>query len=700
MSRKMLILTLLILFVPCVSRAQVLLPQVWRSYLEQLAEDEEDEMVEELQEVFEKYSDNRLNINDTVSCLREFPFIDEFQRDCLKAYIGEFGPLLSLEELYMVNGFDSVAVELIRPLVVCGNIEEEVHLTLKEILSRGRSNLVLGVSGTFEQARGYRDSIYEGNNLRMMWRYYFKYKDRVQFQISGDKDPGESFGGGSHKKGFDFYGFSLMLNDVNFGNKKVGDCRLKRVIVGQYHLQFGQGLTLWSGYGSRNSLGASIWRYGQGIRPNGAFSEYGYLQGLASTVVLNSNWDLTLFYSYVHKAATLPRNADRDSSINWVQSIYNSGYFRTDTEMAKKSQLVEHLSGGHIDFHNDNLRVGMTGVITWYDKPIVPQKTVYNDNYFCGDWNSNFGLDLSYRHNRWLLFGEIAECINNATSSAEMNLSPAVLIGSEFEVNSLHKVSGQMRYYSPMYHSFHAVALGQSGSPQNEVGGTAYYHGRLPWGLVANISADLCYFPHMKYLVYAPSKGREFRASLSKPFVNVEGLSVSLRYRFKEKERNITPSTQVDGIYQLENIYRHQIQGDVEYSIGPLSLVSRLSYAGYHGDVTEATRGWLFYQDVVFHPKRIPLSVAARVALFDIDDYEARMYTVESDFVYQYNSAVYQNEGYRFYVVLRYDFSKYWNIGFKYGITAYTDKDTFGSGYEQIDASHRQQWRIQIRLKW
>jgi len=142
------------------------------------------------------------------------------------------------------------------------------------------------------------------------------------------------------------------------------------------------------------------------------------------------------------------------------------------------------------------------------------------------------------------------------------------------------------------------------------------------------------------------------------------------------------------------------VQGYIEYSIGDWLLVTRIGYAHYHGDETEADKGLLLYQDIQYRPRRIPLTVAARVAWFDVDDYEARLYTVESDFIYQYNSAVFQNEGYRCYLVVRYDITPHWNIGFKYGITSYSDRDSFGSGYDLIDANHRQQWRIQLRLKW
>ena len=68
--------------------------------------------------------------------------------------------------------------------------------------------------------------------------------------------------------------------------------------------------------------------------------------------------------------------------------------------------------------------------------------------------------------------------------------------------------------------------------------------------------------------------------------------------------------------------------------------------------------------------------------------------------LYQYNTSSFLNEGYRFYLLLRYDINKHWNIGIKYAITAYSDRDTFGSSYELIEGNHRQQWRVQMRLKW
>ena len=701
MTKKCWLALALMVLGPLWGMAQEVLPEVWQQYIELLTDEGEDEAVDELLELYELYAESPANLNDTADLLSAFPFVSDVQRERLRAYVRMSGRVLSIEELYAINGFDSTTVELLRPVVMATPCGELQTLTWRDLWTKGRSNMVMGTGGTMEKARGYKEDKYEGNDMRLMWRYRYKCGDRVQLQLSADKDPGEALFSGSQKQGFDFYGYSLLINDLGRwtrdGKQRQG-VYVKRLAVGQYHLQFGQGLTLWSGFGPRTTVGTGIGRYAQGIRPNGAFTEYGFLHGGAATVALGESWNTTLFLSYRDCDATLPRSAGSDA--DHVQSLYNSGYHRTETERNKKGQLGELLYGGRLEYRTGGLRVGMTGAVTRLDKAIIPLKNVYNDNYFSGDNNANVGVDFVYRASRLLWFGEAAVCANRALDTVAMNVSPAVLAGAEFFINNNHRVSVLLRYYSPTYHNLHANAAGQGSAPQNELGATICYQGRLPWGVEAALTGDMFFFPHAKYLVYAPSRGYDCRRVLSKASAWVKGLSCRVRYRFKTRGRNVTPSQMVDGAYLLEQTYRHQVLADVEYKTGPWRLVSRVGYAHYHGDVTEADRGLLFYQDVQYCPSALPLMVAARVALFDVDDYEARLYAAESDFIYQYSGALYQNEGCRVYLLLRYDITPNWNIGFKYGLTVYTDKETFGSSYEQIDANHRQQWRIQMRLKW
>lgn len=701
--RKAIVLLMLVALFAISAIGQETMPKIWLDYLEMLVDEGDDETVEELMEIYAEYSESPLNLNDTTGALERFPFIGQMQMAGLRAYVALYGPLTSIEELYAIRGYDSSTVELLRPITRVGQMETGKQPTWKQLLRQGRSNLVTGVSGTIEQARGYRDSIYEGNNMRVMWRYTFKCKERLQLQLSGDKDPGEALFAGSQKRGFDFYGYSLMVNDVlRYDSKtnKQHSVYAERIMIGQYHARFGQGLTLWTGYGWRTGYGANVCRYGQGIRPNGAFMEYGYLHGAAVTLAAAKHWALTVLYSNADRDATLPRGLSPDGEVDRVQSVYNSGYHRTQTEINKTGMLGETVTAGHVEYRNTNLRIGATGVAMLLDKPIVPATYVYNDNVFRGKENANAGVDFMWRHGRMLWFGEAAMCVNRASADSSINIAPAALAGWEFVINNSHRLAAQAHYYSPTHHNLHSSAMGQNSSPQNETGCGLYYQGHLPLGIEAHATADVYYFPHMKYLVYGPSHGKDCRIALSHPLGVVKGLTVGVRYRYKDKGRNITPSTQVDGKYLMEQTYRHQVYADIVYERSGWRFTTKAGYTDYSGDVTEGSRGLLLYQDIQYRGSRLPMTLAARIALFDVDDYEARMYATESDFIYQYSSAMYQNEGNRFYLLAKYDITPHWNIGVKYSITVYSDKDTFGSGYELIDGNRRQQWRVQMRLKW
>ncbi len=154
------IIALLLLLVPLAGKTQELMPYAWQSYLELLEEEGEDETAEELMELYETYREMPANVNDTLLLLRDFPFVSDLQRERLKAYVLLYGPLLSAEELYAINGFDSMTVELLRPLVTFKPIDTAQRATLKEILTHGHSNLVLGMGGTVEEARGYLSLIH------------------------------------------------------------------------------------------------------------------------------------------------------------------------------------------------------------------------------------------------------------------------------------------------------------------------------------------------------------------------------------------------------------------------------------------------------------------------------------------------------------------------------------------------------------
>lgn len=638
--------------------------------LEELLEpiEEGDEVVgEELWELLDYYREHPINLNDTNSReLLNLPFINEIQWESLRSYIALYGNLLSWKELRMINGFDSATCVLLRPMVCAVAVEHKYPITWNSLLHHGSSNLMMGVNGTIERARGYQEQIYEGSPFRMYGRYRYRYYDRIELQLSFDKDPGEALFSGSQKYGFDFYGYHLAINDVGI---------IQKLVVGQYQLQFGQGATLWTGFSPWGSMNTNVCRYAQGIRPASAFTEYGYLQGVAASVSVAPHLTFTPFYSYVNRDAT------------GTQSYYLSGYHRTATEIDKKNQFKEQLFGCNLQYRATHWHIGATAYGMLLDKALVPENYVYNQHAFRGDKNFNIGLDGAYHTGRMLFFGEVA-------------LSPgghfAGIAGTEYVVDGDNRVSIYYRNYSPEYQNMYAHAIGQQRNVQNERGFCLNAMVRLPWEVRAMLCADFFQYPWLKYGTYSPSRGSEYRIQLSRSFGN--NVAVEVRYRQKRSYRNTTLDDAVQ--YVVEQINRQQIQTDIRYEVGGWRMVTRIAYAWVGCEFHDAESGFLLYQDVGYQLPHFPLTLTARFALFDVSDYDARLYTVESDMAYNFGSQSFVDQGLRSYVVARYNINEDLCVGFKYAVTAYSNRETVGTGYEQIDGNRRQQWHFQLRWKF
>ena len=663
--------------------------RAWSSLLEQWAEQNEsetvpDDVVEQLQEFLE----NPININDTLSDeLSLLPFLTDFQRTVIRAYITQNGPMASPNELFLLNGFDSVTLQLLLPFVCTEPVDATKHLTLRQMLHDGRSNLRIGSKTVRPLSRAYNEDIYEGSPFRLYFRYKFSYGNRLSLQLSGDKDAGESFHNQSPIPGFDYYGYHLMFNDFGI---------VRRAIVGKYQLQFGQGATLWSGYAPWMTGSMPLWRYGQGIRPASAFCEYGYLRGAATTLRIIPSLELTLFYSHVRRDAT--ESSYGDDSILCFQSIYNSGYHRTENEISKEDRLTEQLFGGHLQYREGNLSLGATAFHTQLANPLIPVSYPYNIYAFSGQRLSNGGVDFTYRIRRLLLFGEAAVSADDSSTAVRRTsgLCPmAAVAGMQLHLNANNNISVAYRYGSPTYHNLHSNTIGQSSSTQNEEGVAFYFSTRLPFYILLQGSADFFRYPWMRYRVYSPSSGVEYRLLLSKELMRFTTLSC--QYRYKASQRNS------DGqLYSIEDIRRQQLQLSLDYDHNSWRLLSRAVFSLFDCDDHSSQHGLLLFQEATYRATRLsrPFSLGVRLALFNVSGYDARIYTYESDLMYEFAVPMLTGRGVRGYFIYRHELGPRLSVAFKYAVSYYPDSESIGSGYDLIASDRRHDIKVQMRYRF
>ncbi len=635
---------LLLLLLPVSTMAQQRVDIVWQEILEQWADQNETESVpDDLVEQLTLLSEQPLNINDTNNRdLYLLPFLTDYHIDAIRAYIEQNGPMATLAELHNINGFDSITIQLLYTFAVACPAENHHTTTLREMLHHGHSNMVIGTKTTLPRSRGYHDSSFLGDPFRLYARYLFKYRDRLAFQFAADKDAGEALLATPHSRiPLDYYSYYLMLNDFGI---------VKRLIAGKYHLQFGQGATLWSGFAPWMSGSMPIWRYGQGIRPASAFCEYSYLNGAAATLQLPAHLELTLFFSYVQRDATAGDTiAEDDVYITPYQSISQSGYHRTLTELEKKRQLSETIYGAHLQWQQQRFRVGATAYSTHLANPIVPADYVYNTFAFRGQNNFNTGIDATYRYRRLLLFGEAA--LSHNTPSSSYSILPFTAVtGMQLRLDANTNIAIAWHHGSPTYHNLHANTIGQSSSVQNESGIGFHLNSRLPGYIMLQGSADFFRYPWMRYRVYSPSSGADLRLILSKDIAPHTTLSV--HYRYKEAQRNGDAQR-----YYVEQTRRQQLHLNIDYQ--PSSqwrLLSRVALSRFNCEEHQMQDGFLVFQQIEYHSTTsYPFTLATRLSLFDISGYDARLYNYENDLQYESSVPMLTGQGIRLFLLYRHD---------------------------------------------
>ena len=128
-----------------------------------------------------------------------------------------------------------------------------------------------------------------------------------------------------------------------------------------------------------------------------------------------------------------------------------------------------------------------------------------------------------------------------------------------------------------------------------------------------------------------------------------------------------------------------------------IKLKTRLEHVFYKGD--EKENGFMLFQDVQYAPGAIPLNVSARVAWFNTDSYNSRIYAYENDLLYTFSIPAFFGKGFRTYVNLKYKISDNLEAWFKLANTIRNNAGTIGSGYNELPGNQKTEVKFQLRLK-
>ena len=595
-------------------------------------------------------------------------------------YIKNYGEFLSIYELPLVFGFTEQFVKLIEPFITITSSENR---TFRKPTPRVRHEIILRSQRVIEEQAGYSEkegTKYIGDPYKIYARYRVKQEGKFSAGITTEKDAGEYIFNDTLGTQLDFYSAHVNLENVGFA---------ERIIVGDYNMNFGQGLVLWTGFSSgKSSYTTDINRYATKITPYISAAENQFFRGVGTTLELGKKFNASIFFSHKKVDGNIEGVDSIISNKSIFSSFQTSGYHNTTSLLEDKDAVAENLFGINLESIFECGIIGLTGISHNFNAYFLKEEKPYNAVHFQGDGYRAGSIYYRFRKKKVVFFGENA--LNNSKDFALLN-------GVDYFIHPQLSLSVLHRYFEPGYFSLYSNSFSESGKPQNENGtylGIKFYPTTK---ITLNSYFDMYKFPWLRYQVDAPSGGRDFFAEIIYSISSNTKLSVRYKNECKSKNTSATSDSKT-AILTNETVNKMRVHFDYNPT-ECISLRSRVEFLNYSlGGENED--GILMYQDIHFHPVEKPFSVQLRFAFFNTEGYKSRICAYENDLLYTFNIPAYFNEGIRFYINLRYKLSKKISLYIKYAQSNFNGSETVGSGLNEIRGNKKSEMKAQLRLKF
>jgi len=637
---------LLIIFFPSIILSQtdsLSLQQSLEPLLEDVTIDNENESVLDM---IEYLSENPIQINTaSFNELMRIPFMD-FNSATLIVNYRNKSIITSFDQLKNIEGITIDLAEKISPYI---SFSANQLNSLSKKLTEDSGTLKLSFRtkeqlGIQENA-GTLTGKFAGSPWKIYNRLELDKEDKFNIGILTEKDPGEKYF-------YDFVTAHLQIKNWSF---------IKSLILGDYQIEFAEGLAIWSKYKISKNNNAVDFSAGSrtGVTPYLSSGEINYLRGTALTIAYFP-FSLTAFYSYRYLDASV------DSLTNQITSFNTTGLHRTISELNNKNKITEKIIGSVLEYSNSSSSIGILFFNSKFSaifnnaNPIYPKEK--NFNYL------SFGYSI---HLPGIFFhGENASNLKYIST----------LCNIEFLIDKNLSLLISYRNYPPEYWNNHSQGFGERSDAQNENG---FY-----FGLKYNTSFGIFNFYYDQYKLFVasqyyqlPSNNNEFLLSYSaKPFNDTQ---VDINYTITRKEY---PDI-IGNSYGLVLKTTHKFMIDLNYNFSKRIISkTRIEFVDVTPIGTDQDRGFLLYQDLHFNISK-KFSLDSRIIIFQTDTYNSRTYEYENDLAGTLSNPSLYGEGIRWYILLRYSKLYNFTLSLKYSELYQPFEKTLGSGYTEINGN-------------
>jgi hypothetical protein len=616
-----------------------------------------------------------LNINKaTIAEFEKLRLLSDAQIKAIIHHRTHYGKYMDLLELQT-----TLPLPLLRkilPFIMVDGDFDDFQIPVRDWFKLGKNDFCTRFERRLEPAKGYGQGNYLGDANRLYTRYRYAFGNRLSCGFTLEKDAGETF----RKRGFDFYSAHFQITDAH----KL----FKTIVLGDYSISLAQGLIHENGFAlNKSALVLNIEKDAPSLRFYSSANEANFLRGVATKLKIGQNTEGVIFASHRRRDGNVlnPFQVDSTDAETVLSALQFSGLHRTQTELDDKYSVGLTTIGGSVQHQFRRFSIGFNSVFNQFNGIIKPPDKPANLYAFNGKQLLNISTNYKMSKRNIHFLGETA--LSDNGGFATLN---GLLIG----LDKRFSISLLQRFFAKNYQSLNAQPFAESGRIQDESGiymGLTLKPNRY---FIADLYADLWQYQWVKVGIDNPSAGREFFGKITFKRKNTEGY-VQIKNKLKEEN-----TTRVDSIKanKLSAKTRTQIRLHLNQHINKnLELRNRVEWSIYDNQ-TDKSKGFAVYQDVIYKFEKYPLSITSRLAYFDTKDYNSAIYAYENDVSRSFTVLPYYFRGSRFYVNFSYPILKNGYLETRFARTYLTNKESFGSGLDEIKKNTRTDIKVQFRM--
>lgn len=641
-------------------------------------ERDDEALPEDLFEQLEAWLDDPLDLNRTSAhALAALPWLRPAQAEAIVRTRTTNGPFASVEEALDAADLPPQDRAYLRAFL-------RVRRPTADAATPWRLTLIQQATRRLDLGRGYDRSrsgtTYLGSPVRVMTRLQVSQRGRWQGRLTLNKHAGEPFAWDPARQ---FFGYTHMAGHVAWQPRH----RRTTVIVGDYQVALGQGVLLWRGLALGKGTAAvdGPARSSRGLAPYQGTDPNGHFRGLAGTVTVGPA-TLTAFASHTRRDAALDTLATPNGGTSVVlTSLPTSGRYRTTLERERRAMATLQTAGGAVEIGSPGRHVGLAGYAARFGHPVAGSDALYRRASFAGQ--QAHGLSL---------YGYYS--LSETTAGAELIRSHSGTVGGaawlRTTVGRLAEVLWHGRVF-PVGRSLFGNPIAEQSS--GAAGERGFYLGlqlqpHPAWTLAGY--ADVFAMTWPRFRADRPSTGLDVRARLTHQ--PRSWLRIYAQGRSRQREQN--GAVLHHDTRPLHPISRHEIRLHAQYAhSSTLRLATQVDHVWTRAEASSG-RGFLLSQDLRWqlHPT---LRLDARLAFFDADTFDARVYAYEHDLRYSFSVPAFSGQGQRRYLMVSWAPMATLDFQVKLAATYMPMETTMGSGLNEVEGNRLRDVRFQLRWR-